>query len=129
MNNFHGRIALPLETIAKEKNVTLFGRAVTADSIEAGNFAEIMLAILLHEKKDDKEFIANCQVFKGKPASEIPFEKAEELFNDFKFILGQPMLDNKRVITTCPSCGEPITEATDANNGFCIKCTQEEEVD
>lgn len=39
------------------------------------------------------------------------------------------VLDNERIITTCPNCGCNITEANDAGNGFCIECTKNEDVD
>lgn len=33
-------------------------------------------------------------------------------------------LDDTEIVNTCPCCGEGITEASDAGNGFCLVCTR-----
>ncbi len=52
--NFHGWIALPLETKARE-----IGISVSADSIECGQFIEVMFQILDSKKISYEKFKKN----------------------------------------------------------------------
>ncbi len=122
MFNFHSEIALPLEIMAKEESIRLADSEVKADDIETGAFVEVMLSILSKAHKTDKDFSVKCFPYKGKTASEINGETAEELFDEFRVILKTPKLDTTQVITTCPECGCDITEANNAGNGFCLDC-------
>lgn len=136
MENFHGHIAVRLEHIAKEiKGLTTLPKdsIYNADIIQGGTFVEVMLELLLLNGIRDKDFEKKCKLYKDKGASEIPYEVAYDLFIQFKKLVGYSeadyTLDSSKVITTCPKCGKEITEANDAGNGFCIECTQNEEVD
>lgn len=80
--NFHGWIALPLETKARE-----IGISVTADSIECGQFIEVMFQILDSKKISYEEFKKKCLPYKCKHASDIPEEKSFELYNDFQSLI------------------------------------------
>lgn len=79
--NFHGHIALPLETIAQQ---VLKNDAITADSIETGNFVRVMYEILDQLEIDDTEkFICLCNDYLDKPKSEIPAKVAKNIFDEF----------------------------------------------
>ncbi|MBR5571787.1 MAG: hypothetical protein IKV99_04005 [Oscillospiraceae bacterium] len=93
--NFHGFIALPLETYA---NKLTNGEYTTADEIEQGDFVDVMLGALSIaygnlEKLD--WFVEVCQPFDKKPASEISKEDAERLFREFE-ILAKKKLEEKK---------------------------------
>ena len=82
--NFHGQIALPLETRARETGIT-----TSADSIECGQFVEIMFRILEAEGVSYEKFKKKCLSYKGKTALEISEQKAVELYDEFKFLIYQ----------------------------------------
>lgn len=73
---------MPLETKAQE-----IGMDVSADSIERGKFIEVMFQILESKKISYERFREKCLHYKGKPASDIPEEKAFELYDEFKSLL------------------------------------------
>lgn len=80
--NFHGWIALPLETKARE-----IGISVSADSIECGQFIEVMFQILDSKKISYEKFKKKCLPYKDIPASGIPEEKSFDLYDDFKSLI------------------------------------------
>ncbi|MDE5569938.1 MAG: hypothetical protein K2J47_05385 [Ruminococcus sp.] len=80
--NFHGWIALPLEVMAKENGIN-----ISADSIECGQFVEVMLQILKFKKVSSKDFENKCLPYQGKTVFEISEIKAFELYDDFKLLI------------------------------------------
>ena len=96
--NFHGDIAISLESDACSVhgiNGRPFDKIFDADAIELGSFAEVMI-ILVRDKTnftntDDKinEFIEDCVPYMGKSAAEIPADKADDLYNQFRQIIGK----------------------------------------
>lgn len=80
--NFHGWIALPLETQAREMKID-----TSADSIEGGEFIDLMLQILKNKGISNEEFEARCLPYKGKTALEIPKKLAFELYDEFRSLM------------------------------------------
>ena len=119
MENFHGYIATPLSEKAKNYGIT-----ISADEIETGAFVEIMLLILSKEKKSDDSFSKRCFMYKGKTAVDITYPTAKEIYDEFIYLLNRPLLNNKQVITTCPNCGNIITEENYTGNTFCLECVR-----
>lgn len=79
---FHGWIAVPLETKARE-----FGINTSADSIECGKFVEVMFQILEFMEIPYEEFKEKCLLYEGKTVSEISEKIAFELYDDFKALI------------------------------------------
>lgn len=88
--NFHGYIALPLESQARE-----IGIDTSADSIECGQFVEVMFQILDFKGVTYENFKEKCLPYKGKAVSEFPKDKAFELYEDFKSFLSNDSVDIK----------------------------------
>lgn len=89
--NFRGYIAFPLEVVARRvlklEEGEYRGTIFEADSIEGGTFVEVMLFLLRTElgyEADLSEFISIAGMYLGKPANEMDFKKAEELFAKFE---------------------------------------------
>lgn len=81
--NFHGYIAVPLETYSK-KYIGTQGR--TADKIELGEFVLTMLLTLqakFGSLDDFKDFIFMCEDYVDLPANQIPQDKAQKIFDEF----------------------------------------------
>lgn len=91
--NFHGYIALPLETAARaflsENSIPI---SVTADSIETGNFVSVM-ALLLYIKYGSDEsalrFLQHAGSMLGLTANQISLEKAYLLYREFECLFNQ----------------------------------------
>lgn len=84
--NFRGYIAVPLEHYAKE---ILGNTSFSADDIETGDFVNAMCAILNKLQVGNTEnFITLCAAYRGKPASEIRREEAQEIFKEFCMMTG-----------------------------------------
>ncbi len=85
--NFHNYIAIPLENYFRK----YFGTTRRmADDIEYGEFVNVMFAIIQHEfgtLKDLPDFVEMCNDFANLPASQIPNDKAQEIFNEFERIM------------------------------------------
>lgn len=81
--NFHGYIALPLE----EYGSVYFGDSrITADEIECGEFVDAMFSILsikFGNLNSIPEFVSLCDDYAKKSASNIPKEKAIEIYDEF----------------------------------------------
>lgn len=94
--NFHGDIAIPLESIARECFGGI-GRPVDkiydADCIEQYSFAEVMISILRHRTSHYNDnvtiesFISRCSEYFGVSGNEIAPETADELFNEFRSLI------------------------------------------
>lgn len=85
--NFHGYIALPLETTGRSIMGSTF---FSADDIECGAFAEAMLSILsirYGSLKELGDFVERCKDWYDMPAREIPEETVKELFQEFQRLL------------------------------------------
>lgn len=89
-DNFHGHIALPLETICKlyvsSNNPSI---PITADSIESGEFAASMVLMLCHKyragmPKEVITFVKSCLDIFEVSGNSIHFSEAESMFKDFK---------------------------------------------
>ena len=89
--NFHGYVALPLETYLRCNG---FKATYSADEISCGKFVEAMYMVLeeLHvglTLKQIELFIIKCKPYEGKTAREIPDETANELFEEFQNLIGK----------------------------------------
>ena len=91
--NFHGDIAIPLETDACMYYRELGrpnGKIYEADSIEQGSFVEAMILLLRERTNKDCEneevnaFVRECQPFLGISSHSIPPEIAQQLYNRFR---------------------------------------------
>lgn len=80
--NFHGWVALPLETKARE-----IGINTSADSIECGQFVEVMFQILESMGITYEEFKEKCLPYEGKTVSEISEKIAFELYDEFRSLI------------------------------------------
>lgn len=85
--NFHGWIAVPLEQYGRKlKGSTCY----TADAIESGEFVSAMLEILntvYSNPQDIAEFADIVRPYAELSAQDIPHEKADEMFNEFKRLI------------------------------------------
>ena len=91
--NFHGHIALELETKAKKffNNTDCINKIYSADSIESGCFVEVMIFLLREKSQMDSNEKIDDFIVKSKPylqlsGREIEPKKAQELYNDFLFL-------------------------------------------
>lgn len=85
--NFRGYIALPLEEYGREYSNN---SRITADEIECGQFVHAMLSLLKIKSVDLKGvpgFVLLCEEYADKPASEIPEDKAKEMFEEFERLI------------------------------------------
>lgn len=91
--NFHNDIAIALESIARKKycdNKRSSTKIYDADSIELGNFAEVMIILLRettemeNDHADIDNFVNKCGPYLGKSGNSIPKATAQELFENFK---------------------------------------------
>lgn len=91
--NFHGDIAIELEGIALRHYRDIkrpLDKIYDADSIEHGNFVEVMSTLLREETgnnnncDDVDEFVKECGPYLGKSGHAIPKEEAQQLFDRFK---------------------------------------------
>ena len=91
--NFHGDIAIPLETDACMYYGEIGrpnGKIYEADSIEQGTFVETMILLLRESTHNDCEndevnaFVRECQPFLGKSGHSIPPEIAQQLYYRFR---------------------------------------------
>lgn len=83
--NFVGYIAIPLEQYSRRVQGDLC--CTSAGKIETGQFVETMIAILQRiypSREDYAAFCEQCEVYDGKRASEIPLDRALELFAEFE---------------------------------------------
>lgn len=88
-DNFHGHIALPLETICKLYVSNNPSIPITADNIESGEFAAIMALMLCHKYRagmpeEVSTFVKSCLDIFGISGNAIHFSEAESMFRDFK---------------------------------------------
>lgn len=90
--NFHGDIAISLESYARSyfKDIDRpTSKIYDADSIESGNFIEVMIILLRERTEFENEFIEiddfvkECSRWIGKGGNEIEPETAEALFKRF----------------------------------------------
>ena len=86
--NFHGHIAVPLEArLGMISELPEKGFVKKADSIECGEFVEVMLFLLVKKygfNKDVLELINDGKDYIGLPASQIPTNVARALYNRFE---------------------------------------------
>lgn len=94
--NFHGDIAIPLESIARECFGDI-GRPVTkiydADCIEQYSFIEVMIHVLRYktmfnnEHDNIEKFITKCAKYFGESGNVIDKETADSLFEEFQSLI------------------------------------------
>lgn len=99
----YGQIAYQLEVKARgvlhfsdsidstAEQSTVYNQFFGAGQIQAGNFVEVMfflLRIQLGNEAIFRDFAKECQPCFGVPLNEIPQEKANALFNEFKKMMG-----------------------------------------
>lgn len=78
--NFHGHIALPIETIGRR----LVGDSFyNADQISLGDFVDAMEEILTLCHIEHKAFSAKCYPYDRMTSSKIGDNTAKELFDEF----------------------------------------------
>lgn len=85
--NFHNYIAVPLENYCR-KHIGNNWR--TANDIANGEFVNVMFTIIQNEfgtLKDVSAFVEMCNDFANLTAKQIPSDKAQEIFNEFKRIM------------------------------------------
>ena len=87
--NFHAYIACPLEIYARKY---IYKSYITADEIEHSSFFETMYSILSLtgvDKEDVTQFIGMCKNFEKCKPTDIPRQNAEEIFSEFKQLIGE----------------------------------------
>ncbi len=87
--NFHAYIACPLEIYARKY---IHKSYITADEIEQNSFFETMYSILNFagvDKEDVTQFIDMCRDFEECKPSDMPRQNAEEIFSEFKRLIGE----------------------------------------
>lgn len=97
------QIAYPLELIARDvlhfydrvddttEESTVHNQFFGASQIWAGNFVEVMFFLLRFRIGDEanlRDFAKQCRPCFGVPLNEIPQEKANALFKEFKKMMG-----------------------------------------
>lgn len=96
--NFHGDIALMLETIARnfyQIDSNLQQKIYSADMIEGGTFVEVMICMLREKscyRQSELEidrFVKKCKPFLGEGGHSIDPEIAQELFEEFEIIFSR----------------------------------------
>lgn len=87
--NFHAYIACPLEIYARKY---IHKSYITADEIEQNSFFETMYSILNFagvDKEDVTQFIDMCRDFEKCKPSDMPRQNVEEIFSEFKRLIGE----------------------------------------
>ena len=92
--NFRSDVAIKLEFIARGyfgHIENLCETKYSADAIEGGTFAEVMICLLEDKYKDNRqiektEFINKCREYLGKSAGEIDNEISDSLINEFEWV-------------------------------------------
>ena len=89
METFKGNIGMPLELKAKENGIDIDGEIITENMIECGEFVRTMVRILQKNNIPTKEFCRKYGAYIDKWKHEIPYEKAKEIYDEFKSLLNE----------------------------------------